>query len=66
MLMYSSPFCRKVMRAPGGMSVKATLDFAMSDSFPKAKALCVKPGRGVSGSYLFSKKGEIPFSWRYR
>jgi hypothetical protein len=46
-LIYSKPFCKYVIRAPGGISVKATEDLAMSDSLPNAKAECEKPNEDI-------------------
>ncbi len=39
-----SPFCTKLMRAPGGTSDEAILDLATMLSFPNEKAECTKPG----------------------
>lgn len=36
--MYSSPFCRKVINAPGGISVCAVLDLMTSDSYANVNA----------------------------
>jgi hypothetical protein len=38
MAIYSKPFCKKVINAPGGISVWATLDFITNDSYAKVKA----------------------------
>ncbi len=43
MVTYSSPFCKKVISAPGGKSVSAMLDFVTNDSDANVNELWVKP-----------------------
>mmetsp|Transcript_33127 Transcript_33127/g.72984 ORF Transcript_33127/g.72984 Transcript_33127/m.72984 type:complete len:206 (+) Transcript_33127:338-955(+) len=49
MAMYSSPFCKNVIRAPGGISVWAVLDLITSDSYANVNAECANP---FSDKYL--------------
>ena len=48
--MYSNPFCKNVINAPGGISEVATVDFAINDSCAKQNAVCAKP---FSTQYLY-------------
>lgn len=75
MAMYSKPFCKNVINAPGGISVWAVLDFTTSDSCAKVNAEWENPvlvrTRGVSGAInidwsVFASECCSPFSDKYR
>lgn len=75
MAMYSKPFCKNVINAPGGISVWAVLDFTTSDSCAKVNAEWENPvlvrTRGVSGAInidwsVFACECCSPFSDKYR
>ena len=40
---YSKPFCKNVINAPGGISVCAILDFITNDSYANVNAEWAKP-----------------------
>jgi len=44
---YWSPFCTKVMRAPGGTKLPSIGHLLMPASYPKAKAECVNPAKKI-------------------